>query len=97
MNPNLLSKRDTSVRRSLLETRLEGLGSCLGLCRLGSHGLESLSIKVKDTSPKTFELGSLQGLGHVVSLHFICWAALYLKVSLLDLICHKEAPDVDVP
>ena len=91
-SPTLLDKRDSSVRHPLLETRLEGLGSWLDLHRLGS-----LLIKVKDTRPKTLELGSLQGLGHVVPLHLICWAVLYLDVSLLDLICHKEVPDVDVP
>ena len=43
------------------------------------------------------ELGSLAGLCHVISLHFICWTVLYGNIALADLISDEEISVVDVP
>ena len=43
------------------------------------------------------ELLTLQGLRLIVTLHLICWAALDLYITLLDLIGYEEIPDLDMP
>ena len=43
------------------------------------------------------KLGSLAGLSHVISLHFICWTVLYGNIALADLISDEEISVVDVP
>ena len=62
-----------------------GLGLPLGLSR-----------KIHDQIPELGELSALQWFGHVVSVHFICWAVLNKNITLLDLICNKEITDIDV-
>ena len=53
--------------------------------------------KVQDGLPESCEFGSLEGLGHVVTLHLVCGAVLCLDVALLHLIRDKEVMDIDVP
>ena len=62
-----------------------GLGLPLGLPR-----------KIHDRIPELGELLALQWLGHVVSVHFICWAVLNKNITLLNLIRNKEITDIDV-
>ena len=59
-----------------------GLGLPLGLFR-----------EIHNRIPELGELSALQWFGHVVSVHFICWAVLNLNITLLDLVCHKEVTD----
>ena len=64
---------------------LVGLGLPLGLPR-----------EIHNRIPELGELPALQRLGHVVSIHFICWAVLNKNITLLDLIRNKEITDVYV-
>ena len=62
-----------------------GLGLPLGLPR-----------EIHNRIPELGEFSAIQWLGHVVSIHFICWAVLNKNITLLDLIRNKEVTDVDV-
>ena len=53
--------------------------------------------QIHDVLPVCSELLALEGFRHVVSLHLICWAVLYLYITLLDLIRDKEIPDLYMP
>ena len=65
-------------------------------CHLWRAGRTLVSSPVHDGLTESLEFRSLEGLGHIVSLHLVCWAVLDGNIALFDLVGNKEIPNVNV-